>query len=277
MAGTTVNDEIFEGSSYSSADGSKRSQTMKDQNSVEGNEGQVAVRKIDDLVREESRAVHRSKIFVITVILLAGVIGSVLAALFVKRGEEADFAAYFYGLAIEIQDVSAYTARQSFAIIKSFSTAVTVSALQDTPAAFPFVTLPYFHVQAEEAREQSRAEVVVWAPLVKAEQKAQWEQYAIENQDWIREGLDYRGMPNVDPGTIPSQIYSYKDEHNHDDGEVHVPGYYLPVWQTASAPINASIVNLDLLTRSSYEHVMIDVEAERHAILSDICDFSCKS
>ena len=46
------------------------------------------------------------------------------------------------------------------------------------------------HVQAEEARMTSGAEVIVFAPLVKADQKKDWEEYATKNQDWIRNGLD---------------------------------------------------------------------------------------
>jgi class 3 adenylate cyclase len=134
--------------------------------------------------------------------------------------------------------------------------------------------LPYFSQLAEDTRAISGAEIVALAPLVHASQQEQWEAYATNKQGWIHEGLKYRGLPDVDPGLIPEQIYDYQGVHSHKEGQMHFPGYHLPVWQIASAPANASIVNLDLFTRSSFEYTAVDVIESKVGILSDICDFS---
>lgn len=48
----------------------------------------------------------------------------------------------------------------------------------------------------------------------------------------------------------------------------------MPVWQIADAPTNASIVNFDLFSRSSFEHRAFDVMQGRSSIISDACDFT---
>ena len=94
-------------------------------------------------------------------------------------------------------------------------------------------------------------------------------------QGWLQEGLAYRGLPEVDPGPIPEEIYAYDDDtHDHKEGAVHFDGHFLPVWQMAGAPVNASIINLDLLTRSTFEHTMVDAIEQREGILSCVSDLN---
>jgi hypothetical protein len=119
--------------------------------------------------------------------------------------------------------------------------------------------------------------------LVHKSQQSAWEDYATNHQEWIKEGLTYRGV-NVkenDPGRIPTKVYSNLEqgETAHEDndekpGTIQLQDNILPVWQMAGAPINASIVNMNLLSSASFEHTMVDVLIQRHGILSEIDDFS---
>jgi hypothetical protein len=54
----------------------------------------------------------------------------------------------------------------------------------------------------------------------------------VAQQGWLQEGLAYRGLPDVDPGPIPEEINAYNvDKHEtHKEGQIHVDGYFLPVW-----------------------------------------------
>lgn len=106
---------------------------------------------------------------------------------------------------------------------------------------------------------------------MKTSLKEEWEAYANANQGWIKEGLKLQGKADVDPGFIPETIYG---DHKHKEGQLHYPGYHLPLWQITGAPINSSVVNMDLFTKSSFEHASADVIEIREGILSDICDFS---
>jgi len=137
---------------------------------------------------------------------------------------------------------------------------------------FPFFTMPFFEVQGGEAQKISGSEVVLFAPLIKTTDKLRWGNYSVAKQGWLQEGLAYRGLPDVDPGPIPAEIYAYDAEDN-EEGEIHTDGNFLPIWQMAGAPVNANIINLDLLTRSSFEHAMVDVIEQRKGILSYVSDF----
>ena len=178
----------------------------------------------------------------------------------------------------EITEVSQNAADRAFNAIASLSKSITASAViahgyDNTTATFPFYTMPFFHVQGGQTKEASGAEAIIFAPLVAKSQKEQWEEYSTKNQDWILKGLEHEGIHDIDPGTIPSEIYSEQEIRVKQPGEVQVDDYILPVWQMSGAPRDASIVNLDLLTRPTFAHTMVDVLQSRHGIVSAIDDF----
>mmetsp|Transcript_117760 Transcript_117760/g.175888 ORF Transcript_117760/g.175888 Transcript_117760/m.175888 type:complete len:1128 (+) Transcript_117760:68-3451(+) len=229
----------------------------------------------EELVHEETRVVRRTKRTVFLVIIVAGILATVGIFYLVRAGEQETFTTEFETVTSEIDDVSHFTASQAFSIVRSLSKSVTATILESSDnATFPFVTLPHWHVTAEETRIISGAEIVALAPLVHTSEKEAWEAYATAHQGWIRKGLDACGKPDVDPGSIPEQMYFFEGKHEHKEGQVHLADYHLPIWQIAQAPVNASVVNLDLTTRSSFEHTAIDVMQDRQGILSDICDFT---
>ena len=177
----------------------------------------------------------------------------------------------------EIGTVSHNAAERAFNSISSLSKSITASAVIsqgfDESTNFPFYSLPFFHVQGGVTKDTSGAEAIIFAPLVPKSQKAQWEEYSRQNQGWLREGLDAQGMADTDPGTMPTEIHSDPEIRVKQPGEVQVEDYFLPVWQMADAPMDASIVNLDLLTKSSFAHTMVDVLQNRKGILSEISDY----
>jgi len=137
--------------------------------------------------------------------------------------------------------------------------------------------MPNFEKQAGDIGGIFGAEVIFFAPLVQTSEKSAWEEYAFWNQAWIKKGLTQCGLSETEPGLISPEIYNYTENgppHKHKAGQVHFADYHLPVWQMARAPTNASVVNLDLFTRSSFEHRANDVVETREAILSDVCDYS---
>jgi len=189
----------------------------------------------------------------------------------------AAFDLQFLGIAKEIKDVSEFTAVQAFSVIETLSITFTAFVLSNSEEQWPLVSMPNFEKQVGEIGDIFRAESIFFAPLIKENEKKSWEDYSIANQGWIEEGLRLRGLPDVDPGLISDVIYGFAENrtaHEHQPGDVHIPGYYLPVWQIAHAPTNASIVNLDLLTRPSFEHTAHDVLETRESILSGVGDFS---
>ena len=188
---------------------------------------------------------------------------------------------------------------------------ISSSSSGETQAGFPFVTMPYFHVQGYQTLTIGGADIVLYAPLVPMDQKEEWESYASNNQQWLAEGLEYQhqrlaidsqhqqqlqpGNGNETVSSIPHKIYSFGEndgatlDHDHERGDIHVPGYYLPVWQIYGRSIDAGIVNLDLLTapsltnttqdgvfinRHEFEDAVADALQHRKGIISNIADYS---
>jgi hypothetical protein len=200
----------------------------------------------------------------------------------------------------EIKEVSQNSAARAFTAIGSLSKSITTAATitshyEPDKKNFTFFSVPYFHIQATETQRISGAEAVIYTPLVHKSVQEQWEAYSVVHQDWLLQGLEYRGV-NVteqNPGPIPTKVYTLinpnqdganvpynnnsfieqQQQQQHVPGEVHVTNYVLPVWQMVGAPINASIINLDLLSTPYFELVMVDAMITRKGILSQMNDY----
>jgi hypothetical protein len=125
------------------------------------------------------------------------------------------------------------------------------------------VTLPFFEVRAQEARYQSGVEVVAFAPLVSKEDKDAWEAYAVDNQGWIQEGLEFQDSDTPAPGHIPESVFPREEE----EGRI-----LAPLWQVGPAPVNAGIVNLNLLSLASFDRLVDQVLLTREAAVSEVID-----
>jgi len=149
---------------------------------------------------------------------------------------------------------------------KSLSTTITAHAISNKQI-FPNVSLPFFEQLTMEYRKQSGVQVLNFAPIVSKSNKALslWEAYSVENQWWIKEGLNFQGMYDVNPGVIPDRVYPSTTSNN---------DYALPLWQTGAAPTNASKINLDLLSYPSFARLFDQVMATRAPVASEIMDLT---
>jgi len=175
-------------------------------------------------------------------------------------------------------------AESIFGQLHVLSTTVT-SLTMSKNMAWPNVTIPHFDLRAREAEDLSGLELIVFSPVVTQEEKAGWEQYAWEHQDWIAEDLLYHGNDSLHPGSISPEIYPYYEEGGGggvgttDDHEQSPEGrrelltaynqsFHVPVWQLGPVPSNASIINLDLYSHPVFERTINDVLEIEHKLLS---------
>jgi hypothetical protein len=146
--------------------------------------------------------------------------------------------------------------------MQQLSAAVTTSALT-SGSVFPNVTLPYFEVTGGYVDGLGGIMAAAFAPLVKDEERSEWEEYAVLNQGWLAESAR---LKKVHPGhrdplhgtiqdhehdrrlqstetpseSIPTQIYSR--ENGIQVPAPSRPGQVLaPLWQTS--PASAPAVN----------------------------------
>jgi hypothetical protein len=94
----------------------------------------------------------------------------------------------------------------------------------------------------------------------------------VQHQEWIRQGLDYRGLNDVQPGPVASTVYSYTDPSLDQSPKRTTHKQSLPIWQMGAAPTNASIVNMDLLTHQATRTTVERAMKTGKATLSPIVD-----
>jgi hypothetical protein len=81
-----------------------------------------------------------------------------------------------------------------------------------TPAAFPFVTVPFFEVLDYHARLISGIEMFIYAPVVAGQDVDAWNNYSVANNGWISTGRDYlRSLPPSDDGSVVLGIGNEQD------------------------------------------------------------------
>jgi len=174
----------------------------------------------------------------------------------------------------EVREVGESHTRDILAASRSLATAFTSYSLSSS-SKFPFTTLPFFEVKAMEARKQSGVDAFVFIPFVLSSNKTAWEEYALENQYWIHQGLEHQGLDpsQMNPETISPTLMSFPGSssiaENDNNGLL-----YAPVWQTGAAPTNVSAINLDLLTHPVFHQLFHSIVKTKEPAVSPVMDLS---
>jgi hypothetical protein len=159
-------------------------------------------------------------------------------------------------------------AEKTFSVVKSLATATT-SAARAENMAFPFVSLPDFSLRAHEYQTLSGAEYLSWVPLVSAADKAAWEAYSVEHQDWIIQGASALHLKDVGTSPIPSKMY----DHVYTDGHIeNLPdlGVYAPIWEVYPVPKNNDIINQDIMSIGIIREVLTNVIESKSVMISGV-------
>lgn len=160
------------------------------------------------------------------------------------------------------------------------STTITSYALASS-VQWPNLTMPHFEIRGENNNRLSKALQVTFAPLVK--NKQEWEQYAKENQEWIKEGLVHAGAPEEDITNVRgiADFVWRLDQSSQGSAVVQStngvdfgPGSFAPVWQQSPAPHDTSIINFDLLSHPTFQRVYHGMWETAKPVLSEVTDLA---
>jgi len=139
----------------------------------------------DALAKQETKQLFRLRIIVV-MILVAAATGISLAVFFLTRKAQVnEFESQYYGMADNIidhfQEILKEVSAVSGLAVSATAHAESIHQLFDgktqIPAAWPFVTLPYFQERAGNVRYLSGAIYVSINPIVTTEQLPFWESY----------------------------------------------------------------------------------------------------
>jgi hypothetical protein len=141
-----------------------------------------------------------------------------------------------------------------------------VSYANYSNSTWPFVTLPHFAVRSSKILRLSNAVYFNVYPLIKAEQREEWEKYTTENDAWVEEAIALQERNDEYVGPIIKD-YEVSSEIHDDSGKsvTNRDGPYLPIWQSSPVIPRYFPYNWDLM--SVYDKRSIFKILESHKII----------
>jgi hypothetical protein len=198
----------------------------------------------------ESEAVFWLKLTVLAV-LVASALSVALAVSFYTSNSETDqFEEHFQDSVDKVFDSYLRQIDRTLGIADSFALGL-VSYATHTNQKWPFVTLPDFGKRSAKIRTLAKGKVISIYPLVTLEQREQWQNYSLQHDDWVQEGLEVQANDIRYQGKIVSEYETNGVIHN-NFGPSQEPGPFLPKWQTSPvvpiyAPYNWDGADYDAL------------------------------
>ena len=217
---------------------------------------------------EETAAVGRLKIVVLTVMLVSS-IGVALASFFYLRTTEYKrFNIDFEDNAAKVVEAFASSVYTTLSAADAFLATV-VSFAKYTNSSWPLVTVPDYAVRASKTAILSKAVVASQYLFVTASGRREWEQYSVANDDWVMTGIEVQRNDATFQGkiitnfTVQGQIYN-------SDGVVQTGGPYLPLWQQAPVvPVNPPF-NFDGMSLPWLQGAIPVMMKNRTAVISSV-------
>jgi hypothetical protein len=189
--------------------------------------------------------------------------------------------------ATEIFEVSQITARSIVDTISVLSVTITSYAFEKK-ANWPFVTIPDFERRGAQVVKLSGAKYLAFCPLVNETNLPTWEQWSVENQDWIPQVKEARNMGDnsslitpfifhfaEDGVTVQREIISDISDaadHESEEGEeaeaVFDEPHMAPYWQIA--PTLPALVNFNSFNYNDLVIILDEVFKTRAARFSGL-------
>lgn len=134
----------------------------------------------------------------------------------------------FQDFASEITRSSVSNARNSRLNLENMGHIVTSLSIFSN-ASWPLLTIPHFEVRASAYLTISKTESIAFAPVVPVDQREAYENYTLNNQQWIQEGIDYmfqvqQQQEEVEGSSLinDDDSYSTTDDNPNNDMYEHV-------------------------------------------------------
>ncbi len=188
----------------------------------------------------------------------------------------------------DIQTLVAWEVKYNFALMQQLSATMTSEALMSNQVA-PNATFTHFEITGGFVDGMGGIMMTLYAPLINASQREEWEEYSVLNQGWLNESarLKIVSPGHRDPlhGTIqdhehdrrrtqqeesepaiPSHIWKWENDDQIVVEPVSNDQLLAPLWQ--SSPHNAATVNVDLLSDSRISKLYSVLTQTNQTVLS---------
>jgi class 3 adenylate cyclase len=232
---------------------------------------------------------HVAYIRAIVLAVLVGVTTSVSTVVFLysRDAEQDAFENQFADLANKITSGFIYGAERRIEAINSLSNEITSYALAKN-SEWPNVALPDFERRAKFILDLSDVLSIIFLPIVTKDARESWETFSVENQGWLREGLDVQGIPEDDYDQerieiveetwgaspnflIPTEIIKVAGTGIADENG---PGPYMPWWQFAPALPLPTLVNYNTMSHPTRQTQLEAITETKQRLCTKAWDYS---
>lgn len=253
---------------------SKLESSISDSNQTGSNTQSI---EADIIAKRAGKTVLYLKFSVVLILMIAGAIVASAIYLSTKNGQKDALAQAYDGDATKVFDTVKFNIEQKLSAIDKLSLDM-ASLSADVGAKFPTFTMPDFEYRASSVGAIADAPVILYAPIVMEETRAEWEAYALDDYSWIIDGLQFYNSLQVDTSERKLQEISFATGFaNHifysSDGtamEQNTGGPYLPVW-THYPPVSF-VTNYDVLTAADFRDDLLAVLESQEAVIGKIGD-----
>ncbi|CAB9514914.1 Receptor-type guanylate cyclase gcy [Seminavis robusta] len=258
-------DDDFRDEDHSSSNHNTTSDTPESGTSSDQQASQSAI------AQAETRALYRSKVAVVSLLAMTAILAAGLAYHFSRQAETADFERQFDDYANSIDELVHLEAHDIYVAVDGFAHTVT-SYTHSSNKTWPFITMPDFEIRGHDVIKVASVVAVAFSPLIVDVEKEAYEIFTTYNEDWIADGIAYTTGESLPENfkRVPSKIYRWEELQNGNRVPTveNGPGPFLPVWQTAPAPMNPRVVNFNLLSSEPFAQTFETMQTYNNSIVS---------
>lgn len=233
-----------------------------------------------------------------------------------KTRDENTLKTHFSSFANQIADNVRQQLQSDLLTLDAMSVGVTTQvAHSEDKLSWPLVTIPDFAAIGWTARQQMKAESIGLLPLVSNDVRSNWEDFVIENQDWIEFSRQWerekeesqssssgsRKLRRINDDLEPIQTRNdlFLGRTLIEEGEAtdfskgisnriytlsasgepivdEGSGPFTPIWITSPAPPHFSTINFNLLSHPLFQEAINNSIGSQHPVLSKVLNFDSK-
>jgi hypothetical protein len=148
------------------------------------------------IAKQETKTVRTFRI-VLIVALVASTVGVAAAVyLYTTGNERVQFEAAFQVNSIKVLEGVGRGVERTLASLDEFQNGLLTDA-RASNQTWPFVVIPKFGIRATKARRMGEGMYMSVHPLVKRHQRDEWENFTLENENWLNESMYVQASDEV--------------------------------------------------------------------------------
>jgi hypothetical protein len=163
------------------------------------------LREKNIFAKRETRNINRLRAIAMFVLGIATLSVAIIVFFKVRYSENIRFYTAYYLDAEKVLLSMGYSIQSNLGVMDSFASTI-LSFAKQTNQTFPNVTIPNFAIKASKLLTLSAGFQISLQPVVTADQRLGWEEYAVENQWWVNQT---KYVQDIDPFFYDEVNYSY--------------------------------------------------------------------